>query len=98
MTNSFDIELLSCVDKVLLSLGPNVKTVIIFYLEKKGVKFKEIPKKPDRFSELLREIYGGGAIIIEKMVIKCLASKKEIEVPEEDFVSSLKKIKMKWKP
>ncbi len=77
-------------------MGLNIKSVIIFYLERKGVKFMEIPNDPKRFSDFLREIYGGAASVIERMIVKCLASKKGLVVSYTDFCSSLYEIKMKW--
>lgn len=57
MTKPFDDELLTCIDSVLSSSGPNIKTVIVSYLERKGIKFEEIPRPVFRiFKRDLREL------------------------------------------
>ena len=97
LPKAFEKFILSCVDEVLSSLGPNVKRVIIFYLLHSNMRFEEVPQRPEDFSKFLHTIYGDAATVLEKMIVASMKRKSKIKIESEGFVNAVKEIKMKWK-
>ena len=83
-------RILSCVDRGLDHLGENVKHVIYWHLEHEfGVKKDKIPDKPKEFIRGLEGMYGLGATIIERSIVREIVSEFEIEA--NDFVEAVRK-------
>lgn len=54
-------------------LGESVAEVIFYNLEKEySLKREDIPKRPDRFVEALRDLFGSGAATIEKLIVQSI--------------------------
>ncbi|MEM3565810.1 MAG: hypothetical protein QXK18_02935 [Candidatus Bathyarchaeia archaeon] len=77
---AFKKALVEAVDEGLLMLGENGREVIYFRLKQSyALKKEDIPGHPEIFVECLRSIFGSGAEVIEKAVIKSLYSKLGME-------------------
>jgi hypothetical protein len=69
--NQFQEALLKAVDEGLLVLGASVKQAVYYYIERYyNIKREEIPFKPKEFHEALENIFGFGAKVLEKLVVK----------------------------
>jgi hypothetical protein len=93
----FDRLFIEAVDEGLDVLGESGRHMIFFHLEKScSVKRHEIPKKPEAFAEGLEKIFGAGASVIEKLIVKSLYLKLGLkyedkeERPFADYVNDLK--------
>jgi hypothetical protein len=93
----FDKLFIEAVDEVLNVLGESGRQMIFFHLEKShSIKRHEIPKKPEAFAAGLEKIFGAGAAVIEKLIVKSLYSKLGIkyedkeERPFAEYVNDLK--------
>jgi len=93
----FDKLFIEAVDEGLDVLGESGRQTIFFHLEKScSVKRHEIPKKPEAFAAGLEKIFGAGASVIEKLIVKSLYSKLGLEYedkeerPFADYVNALK--------
>jgi len=65
----FDGLILGAIEEALERMGRSVKHVTLYYAEAKfGLPREEIPKRLDRFEEVLREIYGEAADYIVDVV------------------------------
>ncbi|MEM0008300.1 MAG: hypothetical protein QXR89_08600 [Candidatus Bathyarchaeia archaeon] len=79
-TEVFKKALVEAIDEGLLMLGENGREVIYFRLKQSyALKKEDIPGYPEIFVECLRSIFGSGAEVIEKAIIKSLYSKLGLE-------------------
>ncbi len=77
---TFKKALIEAVDEGLLMLGENGRDVVYFRLKQSyALQKDDISGHPEIFVECLRSIFGSGAEVIERAVIKCLYSKLGIE-------------------
>ena len=80
----FDKTLLEAVDHALLSLGESPREAIYYHLDKSFKLHKEeIPVETCEFSQALNAIFGPGAEIIEKIIVKNLYSKLNLDFEEK---------------
>ena len=93
----FDKLFIEAVDEGLDVLGESGRQMIFFHLEKScSIKRHEIPKKPEAFAAGLEKIFGAGASVIEKLIVKSLYSKLGLkyedkeERPFADYVKNVK--------
>jgi len=93
----FDKLFIEAVDEGLDVLGESGRQMIFFHLEKScSIKRHEIPKKPEAFAAGLEKIFGAGASVIEKLIVKSLYSKLGLkyedkeERPFVDYVNNVK--------
>jgi len=86
----FEKLFIEAVDEGLETLGESGKQMIFFHLDKTySVKRDEIPKKAEAFARGLEKIFGAGASVLEKLIIKSLCSKlglKYEDVESRPFV------------
>ncbi|MEM2249888.1 MAG: hypothetical protein QXP16_04240 [Candidatus Bathyarchaeia archaeon] len=79
-TEAFKKALVEAIDEGLLMLGENGREVIYFRLKQSyALKKEDIPGYPEIFVECLRSIFGSGAEVIEKAIIKSLYGKLGLE-------------------
>ena len=82
--NAFKKALIEAVDEGLLMLGESGREVVFFRLQHYyALKKEDIPSNPEIFVQCLRDIFGSGAEVIEKAVIKSLYKKLGIEYKEK---------------
>ncbi|MDI6690746.1 MAG: hypothetical protein QME50_02620 [Candidatus Bathyarchaeota archaeon] len=73
---NFKRVLLEAVDEGLLTFGESGREAVYFHLQNLyDVKKEEIPVKLEEFANGLRKIFGLGADVIEKAIIKSLYDK-----------------------
>ena len=73
--------ILRIVDEKLNILGEHGKHMTYFYLEKKGIKRCEIPRRIEEFLSVLEETYSVSAtMIVRKLIVRSL---EEIDEGEE---------------
>jgi len=85
-TGSLDDLLLNVVDETMKQVFREAGARVIYdYLGNKcHLKREEIAEKPKVFSADLKKLLGSGAIVIEKMILKNLYGKLELEFEEKD--------------
>lgn len=80
---SFNEALIEAVDEGLLILGESGREVVYFHLQHSyGLKKENVPENPEIFMDCLRKIFGLGAQVVEKSIIKILCRKLGIEYVE----------------
>jgi hypothetical protein len=80
----FDKTLLEAVDHALLSLGESPRKAIYYHLDKSFKLHKEeIPADTSEFSQALNAIFGPGAEVIKKIILKDLYSKLKLDFEEK---------------
>jgi len=96
---NFEKNLLEAVDHGLLSLGENPRKAIYFHLKRNfQLQRESIPKETDGFSQALNNIFGPGAKIIEKFILKELYQRLKLNFEEKesftfaDYVREAKKV------
>jgi hypothetical protein len=81
--NEFGRVFLEAVDEGLSLLGGSAKDSIYHHLEKSfGLRKEEILDKPEVLSDCLRKIFGAGASVIEKSILRSLHSKLGLQFKE----------------
>jgi len=84
----FDKLFIEAVDEGLGTLGESGRHMIFFHLDKSySIKKHEIPKKPEAFARGLEKVFGVGASVLERLIVKSLYSKLGLEY--EDVESRL---------
>lgn len=80
----FEKLFMEAVDEGLKSLGESSRHMIFFHLENSySLKRHDIPKKPEAFAEGLEKIFGVGALVLEKIIVKILYSKLGLNYEEQ---------------
>lgn len=98
-TTAFEKAFGEAVDEGLLLLGESGRKAAYFRLQKSyAIKKEDIPGNPEIFVDRLEKIFGLGAEVIEKAIIKSLYRKlglKYIEKKVFDFMEYLNEAKMR---
>lgn len=80
--------MLQAMDEGLLAIGEKGRQAIYIYLEvRKGIKKQESLEKIEEFSRALHEIFGNGAYVIEKIILKHLYLSLGLEFREKQGTS-----------
>jgi len=95
----FDKTLLEAVDHALLAFGESPRKAIYYHLNKSfRLEREDIPEDTDRFSQALNTIFGPGAEVIEKLIVKNLYNKLNLNFEEKtrfeivDYISLAREI------
>ena len=85
--SNFKKSLLKAVEDGLLALGESPKEVIYYYLKANfQLKREDIPEEAEQFDKALNSIFGPGAEIIERYIVKDLYQQLKLNFEEkEDF-------------
>jgi len=76
----FERLFIEAVDEGLGTLGESGKHMIFFHLDKSySIKKHEISRRPEVFAKGLEKIFGAGATVLQKLIIKSLYSKLGLE-------------------
>jgi len=66
-----DEQIMGCIDRGLDRVGPNVKHLVYWHLQKIGhIKRAEIPNNPEDFVTALRGLYRESAAGVERAIIQ----------------------------
>jgi hypothetical protein len=92
----FKILFMEAVDEGLSFLGESGRHMVLYHLERNySIKRHEIPKNPEAFVAGLEGIFGAGASVLEKMILKSLYSKLGLKYEEKEgrtFTDCLKEV------
>lgn len=98
--NDFEKLFMEAVDEGLRFLGESGRRMVFFHLERSySIKRDDIPKKPEAFIAGLEEIFGAGASVLEKLIVKSLCSKVGLKYEDKgeytfaDYLKDAKKVK-----
>jgi hypothetical protein len=96
---NFGTLFIEAVDEGLEALGESGKRMIFFHLDTNhSIKKHEIPKNPEAFARGLEKIFGAGALVLEKLIVKSLCSKFGLEyedvksLPFADYVNTVREV------
>ncbi|MEM3459120.1 MAG: hypothetical protein QXN36_00820 [Candidatus Bathyarchaeia archaeon] len=96
-STNFKRLLFEAVDEGLLVLGKSGRDAVYFHLESLySLRKEDVLEKPDVFVESLRKIFGMGAGVIEKAILKSLYEKLGLDYKEDknwDFAAYLNEAK-----
>lgn len=86
--------IIECVDECLKELGESVRKVIYFHLERSfGINRNEIPVQPEAFCQAMRSIFGQGAIVIERLIMRKIRERfKLYSNPESSLIETFQAI------
>ncbi len=83
---------LACVDRGLSHLGETIKHVVYWYLENEyDLKKDAIPDKPEEFMKALEKMYGPGAKVMERNMVREMNS--EFRMKANTFIEAVRNIK-----
>jgi hypothetical protein len=88
----FDNMLLSSILRVSLGVfGQNTAEIVLSYMEYlSGLKREDIAARTELFKELLGEVLGCGATVVERLIVKDLYSRLGLGMPEiDDFLMAI---------
>lgn len=98
---AFERILVEAVDEGLLKLGESGREVVYFHLKHYyGFTKEDVPSNPQILVRCLEKIFGLGAKVVERDIIKSLYRKLKLEYVEKknfDFLEYLSDAKMKLK-
>jgi hypothetical protein len=94
---NFDELFMDAVDEALKVLSESGRQMLFFHLEKSySIKRHEISQKPEAFAAGLEKIFGAGALVLEKLIIKNLYSQLGLKFEDKrdytiaDFLKTMK--------
>lgn len=92
-------QLVMAVDDGLLAFGESVRHAVYYHIQKSyQVKREEVPDKLEAFHKALKDLFGAGATIIEKLMAKNLCSRLNLKLEDHqnwtivDYVAHVKKL------
>lgn len=89
----FSKILLAAVEESLSSLGDSPKQAILFHLESSfNIKKELIPDNITEFAKALENIFGPGAVYLEKLIVKSLHEKLGLEPEDSESVNFLERV------
>jgi len=81
---NLDKILEEAIEEGLNVLGSSGKQMLFFHLEKNyRLKKQEITRKPEAFAVAIEEIFGAGASVLEKIIVKNVYSKLGLKYQEK---------------
>ncbi len=88
-----DRKVMTCIDEALNCYGESVKQVVYWNFEKMfNVTREKIPTQPEKFSDSLAKMFGGGVCIVEKAIVDHVASLSGLsDIVKCDLATALKK-------
>ena len=79
----------SSIDSALSLLGDEVKQAFLYHVrERFQLKEDEFPHNPDRFGQALAGILGGGAHVLEEMIVQQLNSGRGSQTGQVEFAEN----------
>ena len=85
-----DEELLGCIDRGLEKVGPNVKHLVFWHLEKiSHVRRADIPDNPEKFLEGLRGLYRASAPAVERAILQEINSSFELHFSQAQLSKAI---------
>ena len=98
MESESNLKVLRCIDAGLNSIGTAGRQAVYWYLAQKlDLKREKIPDHPNEFLDALKKLFGQGAGILERTVVKQLRQTFDITLGE-DMGEVLALIKGKGSP
>jgi hypothetical protein len=106
--NDFDEQLVQVIEETIkYCLGETNAAIVINYLEAQDYPLREIPKRPEIFSEELRNLMGfgrrqitGAAVILEETILELFCKKLGISLEAEkpiNFSYHVRKLRETYK-
>lgn len=96
---NFDKTLLEAVDHALLSFGESPRKAIYYHLDKNfKIQKEDIPGETDKFTSALNAIFGSGATVIEKLIVRDLYQRLNLNFEEKssfeitDYISLAREV------
>jgi hypothetical protein len=96
---NFDKTLLEAVDHALLSFGESPRKAIYYHLDKSfKIQKEDIPEEAEKFAFALNAIFGSGAAVIEKLIVKDLYQRLNLSFEEKssyeiaDYISLAREV------
>lgn len=93
-----DKAVLEAVDEALLVLGEGVRDAVYYHIQRNyQLRREEIPERLEAFHEVLLSLFGGGANVIEKLIVNKLYNRLDLGFEEHenwtivDYVNYAKK-------
>jgi len=95
----FDKTLLEAVDHALLSFGESPRKAIYYHLDKNfKIQKEKIPEDAEKFASALNALFGSGATVIEKLIVKDLYQRLNLSFEEKssfeiaDYISLAREV------
>lgn len=83
---SFEDRVLGCADRGMGSLGEGARHAIYWHMEHSyGLKHEEIARKPQEFIKSLEAMFGPGASILERLIVREIRSTFKVSEKVERF-------------
>ncbi|MBI2183324.1 MAG: hypothetical protein HYU39_00030 [Thaumarchaeota archaeon] len=87
MSSDYNQFILQCVDHALSLLGESGRDAVYFYIERSfGLKKHDIPTKPQELIDALDRIFGGGATVLEQVMLREVKGIANLDVNAQSFV------------
>jgi hypothetical protein len=89
-------QILSCIDRGLDRVGPNVKYLVYWHLQKIGhIKRGELPANPENFVSALRGLYRESSIAVERAIVQEINAAFDLKYSATQLVSAINEARKK---
>jgi hypothetical protein len=97
LSEEFERRIIKCMDKTLSIFGESFKEVILFYLEKNfDLKQEDVVERPQEFVNLLRNLFGSGAAVVERILVEEVEREFNIKLDEWDFAKAVEEARRRF--
>jgi hypothetical protein len=91
-----DEELLACIDRGLDKVGPNVKHLVFWHLDRVShIRRADIPENPEKFLEGLRSLYRASAPAVERAILQEINSNFELHYSQNQLGKAMSEARLK---
>ena len=85
-----DDQIMACIDRGLDRVGPNVKNLVYWHLQKIGhIKRADIPNDPENFVAALRGLYRESAAGVERAIVQEINISFELVFSTTEIVKAI---------
>jgi hypothetical protein len=91
-----DEELLACIDRGLEKVGPNVKHLVFWHLQRiSQIRRADIPENPEKFLAGLRSMYHESAPAVERAILQEINSTFEFHFGQAQLGKAMSEARLK---
>jgi hypothetical protein len=95
-SNPSDDQILACIDRGLDRVGPNVKYLVYWHLQKIGhLKRADIPNHSQKFVAALRGLYRESAICVERAIVQEINASFGLTFSSTEIVKAIEQARQK---
>lgn len=93
----FEKVMLEVADRSLDELGSSVKIALLYHLERKGVKLKDVYENPSKFESAVKSMFGPAGEVLFSFILDRVSKEIGVDPPTGgSFTSRVEKLRAEY--